>query len=123
MRNLAQDLRFAVRLLMRKPGFAGLAVLVLALGIGANTAIFILINNLILRPPAFENPERLVGCFSRNTELPDSYRQFSYPNYADIRDKNTVFTDLMAHSIAMVGIRDGDTTRRVFAENRVGQLF
>ena len=116
MRNLAQDLRFAVRLLMRKPGFAGLAVLVLALGIGANTAIFILINNLILRPPAFENPERLVGCFSRNTELPDSYRQFSYPNYVDIRDKNTVFTDLMAHSIAMVGIRDGDTTRRVFAE-------
>ena len=116
MQSLLQDFRFGVRLILRNPGFAGLAVLVLALGIGANTAVFTLINNLILRPAPFESPDRLVSCHSKNTKTPDSYRQFSYPNYLDIREKNTVFTDLMAHSVAMVGIKEGDTTRRVFSE-------
>jgi predicted permease len=116
MQNLWQDWRCGARLIARNPGFAGLAVLVLALGIGANTAIFTLINNLILRPAPFDQPEQLLGCFSKNTKTPNSYREFSYPNYVDIRDGNSVFTDLMAHSIAMIGIKDGDITHRGISE-------
>jgi hypothetical protein len=116
MGSIWQDFRFGIRLILRKPGFVGLAVMVLALGIGANTAIFTLINNLILRPAPFERPDELVGCFSKDTRTPDSYRLFSYPNYVDMREHKTVFTDLMAHTPAMVGIREGETTRRVFSE-------
>src|SRR5262249_32129403 len=57
-----------------------------------------------------------VGVFSRDTKKPDSYRAFSYPNYADLRDNNSVFTSLMAHNMAMVGITENGTTRRAFAD-------
>ncbi|MBZ5536290.1 MAG: ABC transporter permease [Acidobacteriia bacterium] len=123
MQNLWQDLRHSVRLIFRNPGFAALAVLVLALGIGANTAIFTLINNLILRPMPFEKPEQLVGCFSKDTQTPNTFREFSYPNYVDIRDSNGVFTDLTAHSVAIVGITEGDATRRVFSEIVAANYF
>jgi hypothetical protein len=116
MRNLWLDIRFGVRLILRNPGFSGIALLVLALGIGTNTAAFTIINILILRPPIFEKPEQLVGCFNKNTQLQDSYRPFSYPNYMDIRDRNTVFSDLMAQSMGKVGVRNGETTRRELAE-------
>ena len=80
MPNLWLDVKFGLRLILRNPGFSGIALLVLALGIGTNTAAFTIINVLILRPPAFEEPERLVACYSKNTQSQDSYRPFSYPN-------------------------------------------
>jgi predicted permease len=116
MNALWQDFRYGVRLLLKKPGFTIVAVTVLALGIGANSAIFSLVNAFLLKPLAFEKPEQLVGCYSRNTKRPDSYRAFSYPNYYDLRERNTAFTSLMAHNPALVGLTEGDTTRRVFAE-------
>ena len=60
-------------------------------------------------------PGNWSGCYSRDTQKPDSYRAFSYPNYADLRDNNPVFTSLMAHNLAMVGLSEGDSTRRMFA--------
>jgi predicted permease len=116
MNALWLDFRYGVRLLIKNPGFSMVAAIVLALGIGANTAIFSLVNAFLLKPLAFEKPEQLVGCYSRNTRRPDSYRAFSYPNYYDLREKNTVFTNLMAHNPALVGLSEGDTTRRVFAD-------
>ena len=100
----------------KNPGFTVLAGLILALGIGANSAIFSIVNTLVLKFMAVQNPEQLVGCFSKNTKIPDSYRQFSYPNFKDLQQRNEAFSDLMAHTIAMVGITEGDTTRRSFAE-------
>ena len=114
--SFVKDFRFGVRLARKNPGFTVLAVLILALGIGANSAIFSIINTLVLKPMAVQDPGQLAGCFSKNTKTPDSYRQFSYPNFKDLQQKNTVFSDLMAHTIAMVGITEGDTTRRSFAE-------
>ncbi len=111
-----KDFLFGIRLARKHPGFTVLAVVILALGIGANSAIFSIVNTLVLKPMAVQSPEQLVGCFSKNTENPDSYRQFSYPNFKDIQRQNAVFSDLMAHSIALVGITEGDTTRRTFAE-------
>ncbi|MDP8981381.1 MAG: ABC transporter permease [Acidobacteriota bacterium] len=116
MSTLLHDLRYGIRLLVAKPGFSSMAVIVLALGIGANTAIFSLVNAFLLKPLVIQKAEELTGVYSRDTRKPDSYRAFSYPNYADLRDKNTVFTSLMAHNLAMVGLADGDSTRRVFAD-------
>ena len=116
MGNLLKDLRYGVRMLLNKPAFTITAVIVLALGIGANTAIFSLVNAFLLRPLLIQKPEELVGVYSRNTHKADSYRAFSYPNYFDLRDGNAVFSSLAAHNMAMVGLAEGDTTRRVFAD-------
>jgi len=116
MDHLWQDLRYGVRTMLSKPGFTAIAIIVLSLGIGANAAIFSLVNAFLLKPLYIRNPSELVGCYSRDTKKPDDYRAFSYPNYVDIRENNGVFSSLMAHDMAMVGVAEGDVTRRVFAD-------
>jgi predicted permease len=120
MLTLVRDLRHGIRILLAKPGFSATAVIVLALGIGANTAVFSLVNGFLLKPLLIQKPEELVGCYSRNSHKPDDYRAFSYPNYVDLRDGNPVFSSLMAHNPAIVGVSEGgasgDTTRRVLAD-------
>ena len=111
---LLQDLRYSLRLLRRTPGFTAVAVVVLALGIGANTAVFSLVNALLLRPMPGRIAE-LVGVFNRDRTKPDGFRGFSYPAYTDIRDHNDVFDSVMAHTLSLVGIREGNSTRRSFA--------
>ena len=115
MHQLLQDLRFGGRTLRKAPGFTCVAILVLALGIGANSAMFTLVNALLLRPLA-GHADEMVGLYSHDRTKPDSYRDFSYPNYVDIRDHNDTFAWLMAHTFAMVGLPAGDTTRQTFAE-------
>jgi len=88
--DLLQDLRYAVRGLRRQPGFAAAAIVTLALGIGANAAIFTLVNATFLRLTPVTDPDRLV--FIRNG--PGSV--FSYPAYASIRDQNDVMSDVVA---------------------------
>jgi predicted permease len=105
-----------VRVLAKKPGFTAAAVLVLALGIGANTAIFSLVNAFLLKPVQIHKAEELVGLYSRDTAKPDNYRAFSYPNFADLRGQGGVFASLAAHNLAMVGLTEGDSTRRLFAD-------
>ena len=116
MDTIWQDVRYGVRMLFKNPGFTAIAAIVLALGIGANTAIFSLVNALLLRPLPVERPRELLSCFNKNTKNPNSYRAFSYPNYVDLRDRNSTFSSLLAHSLAMVGITEGDDTHRVFAD-------
>src|ERR1022692_3181481 len=105
-----------VRVLAKKPGFTAAAVVVLALGIGANTAIFSLVNAFLLKPIEIHKAEELVGLYSRDTQKPDNYRAFSYPNFADLRGQGGVFASLAAHNLAMVGLTEGDSTRRLFAD-------
>ena len=111
-----QDLRYACRALGNHPGFTAAAVLVLALGIGANSAVFSLIDAFLLKPLAVTKPEELVGLYSRDTKHPDTYRSFSYPNYLDIRDSQAAFSSVTAYNLALVGIKEGDITRRTFAD-------
>ncbi|HEV3140228.1 MAG TPA: ABC transporter permease, partial [Vicinamibacterales bacterium] len=117
MFHIAQDFRHSVRVLRRTPGFTAVAVFVLALGIGANTAVFSLVNSLILQP----RPGRidsLVGLFSRDRTKPDHYRDFSYPAYVDLRARTDVFDALMAHAFSTVGIAEGpgnSITKQTFA--------
>jgi hypothetical protein len=114
MRDLMQDLRYSVRLLRKTPGFTAVAVLVLALGIGANTAVFSLVDTLVLQPRQ-GRIDSLVTVFNRDRAKPSDYSDFSYPAYVDLRDRSGVFESLLAHSFTTIGIRDGELTRQAFA--------
>jgi predicted permease len=114
--NEMNDLKFALRQLRKTPGFTFAAVLVLALGIGANTAIFSLLDTILYRPPDYTEPHQLVQIFSQDKKNPKNFRAFSYPTYVDIREQNSVFSGVMAHNLAMVGLGDKANTRRTFAD-------
>ncbi len=116
MSNLLQDVRYSLRLLFKNPGFSLTAVVVLALGIGANAAVFTLVNTLFFRPmPGRDRPGQVVGIYSHDHTKPDSYRGFSYPGYVDVRDRNRSFSNVMGFTLAFVGIGEGESTRRTFA--------
>ena len=115
MSQFFHDLRFGVRTLSKTPGFTIIAVLVLAVGIGANSAMFTLVNALLIRPLAGQADE-LVGLYSHERTKADTYRAFAYANYVDIRESNDVFESLMAHTFSMVGVPAGDGTRQTFIE-------
>jgi predicted permease len=114
MRRLVTDLSYAIRTFTKTPGFTAIAVIVLAVGIGANTAIFTLVNELLLRPLPGRGSE-LVGVYNRDRVVPDSFRQFSYPNYVDVRDRSDIFDALMAQTFTMVGTPAGEGTKRTLA--------
>jgi len=114
MLQLPQDFRHGVRALRRTPGFTSIAIAVLALGIGANTAVFALVHTLLIQPRP-GRIDQLVAVFSRDRNKPDQYRDFSYPAYVDLRDRGDVFESLMAHTFSTVGITEGDVTRQTFA--------
>ena len=110
-----RDLRFAIRQLFKAPGFTIAAVVVLALGIGANTAVFSLVNALFFAPPAYAKPHEMVQLFSQDKKDPKKFRGFSYPTYLDVRAQNTVFSDVMGFNLAFIGLGQKGDTRRAFS--------
>jgi predicted permease len=112
---LVQDVRFAARMLRKSPGFTLVAVLILAVGIGANGALFSLVNGLLLKPLNGGRTSPLFGLYSGERSRADRFRVFSYPEYVDIRDQNTVFAGLVAESIARSGLTEGGLTTRISA--------
>src|SRR5438045_6525493 len=112
---MIHDFRFAFRQLIKAPGFTFAAVLVLALGIGANTAVFSLVNTLFFAPPAYAKPHEMVQLFSQDKKDPNRFRGFSYPTYCDTLEQNTVFSDAMAFNLALIGLGQKGDTRRTFA--------
>src|SRR5262245_21909945 len=113
---MLNDVKFAIRRLFKTPGFTVSAVIVLALGIGVNTAVFDVVHTLLFAPPTFSKPAELVQVFSQDKKNPAAYRGFSYPTYRDIRDANDLFTDVLGWKLAIVGLgRKGDTHRSVAA--------
>jgi len=107
---LLKDFRHGLRLLRRTPGFTAVAVGVLVLGIGANTAVFSIVNTLILQP-RLGRIDSLVAVFNRDRVKPSDYTNFSYPAYVDLRERGGVFQSLLAHSFTTIGIREGELTR------------
>lgn len=96
MGTLLQDLKYGVRMLMKNPGFTMVAVLTLALGIGANTAIFSVINAELLQPLPYRDPGRLVRVWTTIARGSLSRFSTSYPDFADWRSQNHVFERIAA---------------------------
>jgi predicted permease len=111
---MIRDLKFAFRQLFKAPAFTIAAVTVLALGIGVNTAVFTLVNTVFFASPGYAKPHEMAQLFSQDKKDPKKFRGFSYPTYLDVREQNTVFTDVMAFNLALIGIGQKGDTRRAF---------
>ena len=101
---MIQDIRFAVRMLRKSPGYTAVAVLALALGIGVNTAILSAVNGFVLRPLPVEKPDELMAPHWGRKVDGEVWGKFSYPNYEDLRDRNQTFSSLCAWIGASAGI-------------------
>ena len=121
--KMMHDFRFAVRQFWKAPGFTIAAVLVLTLGIGANTAVFSLVHTMLFAPPGYARPHELVQIFSQDTKNPKSFRAFSYPTLTDIRQQNSVFSGVAAFNVGMVGLGEKNNTRRTFASVVTANYF
>jgi predicted permease len=125
MSTFSQDVRYALRTLTRTPGFSAVVILTLGLGIGANTAIFSLMDQVLLRQLPVKHPEELVqldgpGTFRGRTT---NDRTFSYPMYADLRDRNDVFSGLVARFEASATLMARNQAERVDIELVSGNTF
>ena len=113
---MIQDFRFAFRQLLKSPGFTFIAVVTLALAIGVNSAIFALINGVVLRPMVPVRPQEVVNVFTARQSANHDYRQFSYTEFRELRENSSeVFTDLAALEFAVAGIGSDHEMRRSFA--------
>jgi predicted permease len=118
-----QDLRYSVRMLVNRPGLAAAAVLALALGCGANTAVFTLVNAVFLRPLPMSEPERLVAIYGTDQEGSGYYR-ISYLNYLDYRERVRAFTGILAYQGFGIGLGgDGERPERVSGRAVSGNYF
>ncbi|MGA9568203.1 MAG: ABC transporter permease, partial [Candidatus Korobacteraceae bacterium] len=127
---MLQDLRYALRQLRKSPAFAIIAIVTLALGIGANTAIFTLLDQALLRELPVSHPEQLVllHYVGSNTGRissygGDSHSYFSYPMYRDLRDKNQVFDGMLADIEIGVGVQWNNQSDLASGELVSGNYF
>ena len=130
MNSIMQDLRYALRQLRKAPTFALAAIVTLALGIGANTAIFTVFNQVLLRMLPVDKAGELVrlsytGTYKGRLNIfgGDPYDYFSYPMYKELRDRNAVFSGLLANSEAQVGVVWKNQPELVNAEVVSGNYF
>jgi len=123
MNTIFSDIRFALRMLIKNPGFASVVVLTLALGIGANAAIFSVTDKVLLQTLPVEKPEELFILSSREAREPQYDNSFSYPMYQDLRDKNTVLSGVIARGAAQMNVSFADQNERVRGELVSGNFF
>jgi macrolide transport system ATP-binding/permease protein len=121
METLFKDVRYGIRSLLKRPGFALIAVITLALGIGANTAIFSLVNTVLLRPLPVPHPEQIVSVSLRGKS--DPILAFSYPNYKDFRDRNQVLSGLLAYRFVPISLSRAGANERVWGYEVSGNYF
>jgi predicted permease len=120
---VSHDLRFALRRLIRAPGFTAAAVICLALGIGANTAIFTVINAVLLRPLPYHAPERLVAVWEANAMRKSERNTVSPANYLDWRAENTVFSAIAAVHDVSANLTGAGAPEEVPVQRATAGLF
>jgi putative ABC transport system permease protein len=119
--TLLQDVRYGLRMLAKNPGFTSVAVFTLALGIGANTAIFSVVKAVLLRPLPFKDPARLVRV---NESVAGAGRSpVAYPNYLDWRAQNDVFEEMAAYSDCEMILSGTEKAERVYCEQASDTYF
>src|SRR2546428_12655859 len=121
--TLVQDLRYGVRMLRKNPSFTLIAVITLALGIGANTAIFSVADKLLLRQLPVKDPSRLTLISAESVNPKFLNTIFSYPDYVDYRDQNEVFSDLFAFNAQTVKTGAGEQSDKISLELVSGNYF
>ena len=121
MTGLREDIRFAFRILLKRPGFTAVALLALALGTGANTAIFSVVNGVLLRPLPFQEPDRLVRLSEWTKQVPNM--SISYPNFKDWREQNRVFDGIAATQSASYNLTGADEPERLQGRNVSWDFF
>ena len=121
--GIYQDLRYALRMMRKNPGFAVVVIATLALGIGANAAMFSLTDRVLLQRLPVKNPDQLtvISTFDPFQSATDS--SFSYPMYQDLRDRNDVFSGVVARGGVEMNVSYGDQTERVESELVSGNYF
>jgi macrolide transport system ATP-binding/permease protein len=122
MQTLFQDLRYGARQLLKRPGFTLLAIISMALGIGANTAIFSLIDTVLLRPLPVRNASQLVELYGTLHNNSD-YTIQSYPNYKEYRDRNDVLSGLLAYRMVVASLSHSGNNQRVWGYLVTGNYF
>jgi predicted permease len=116
---LLQDLRYAIRQLKKSPGFAITAILTLALGVGANVIVFSVLNALILKPLNVPQPQSLYNVVHRSS----GYDSQSYPDYLDLRSRNTTFSDMTAYRMNDAALSTGNSTEKFWDYEVSGNYF
>jgi predicted permease len=119
METILRDIRYAIRTMIKSPGFTAVAVLSLALGIGANTSIFSIVNTLLLKPLPYKEPDRLAQVFRQTDETGkglEASELWSYPKFQVIRDNSETFDQLAAVSDQNFPVTDSDNPERLNAE-------
>jgi putative ABC transport system permease protein len=123
MENLLKDIRYGLRMIVKSPGFTIVAVLALALGIGANTAIFSVVNSVLLRALPFEQQEQLVQVWGTHVKRGTAKNPASYPDFADFRDQNQVFAHMAAYTQSVAILTGVDAPEQLSGVTASGDLF
>lgn len=113
MDNLLKDIRYSVRLMVKSPGFTAVALIALALGIGANTAIFTVVNAVLLRPLPYPNPERLLTVYGTNPAQGQPQVPLSVADFLDWRSRNQIFENMAAYGNSLLNYTDGETPEQI----------
>ena len=122
MKNLWQDIRYGIRMLAKSPGFTAIAVLTLAVGIGANTAVFSVVNSFLFNPLPVRDAGRLVvvACHTADDDDP---REISHLDFKDLQARNDSFSDMTAYMIHFAGLSAGHRSERVLVTYTEGNYF
>src|ERR1051325_1284063 len=108
MENILQDIRFGLRTLIKTPAYTVVALIALALGTGANSAIFSVVNAVLLRPLPYAEPDRVAMVWGNNLNLGDNKFALSMPDYKDYRDQNGVFEQLACFAYDDLNLTSGE---------------
>ena len=123
MKNVLQDLRYGMRMLWKSPGFTIVAVTALALGIGANTAIFSVVNAVLLLPLPYDNPEQIVRLMTVRPKDGLSGTSQSYPNFVDIREQSHSFEQIAAFNATTASLTGGEAAEQINGVNTSVDIF
>jgi macrolide transport system ATP-binding/permease protein len=118
---LLKDIRYGIRSLLKRPGFTAIAVVTLALGIGANTAVFTIVNAMVFRPRPVAQPERLVELYVGDARSP--YETSSYPDFLIFRDQPEILSGLAAYNIEQFKLGGAEDVEQVWGETVSGNYF
>jgi putative ABC transport system permease protein len=123
MERLIQDLRYELRRLAKQPGFTTIAILTLAIGIGATTTIFSVVNSIILKPLPYREPDRLAMVWMDNSRINVKEDWHSYPNYLDYRNNNQTFEDIAIFNNRSFNLTGDSEPERIIGAHGSANLF